>query len=59
MTCIGNSGPLPEPVAEAIEKVRHATERGPQLDERPLDCLTEAWDINFVVVVVVVVRATW
>jgi len=21
MTCIGNSGPLPEPVAEAIEKV--------------------------------------
>ena len=22
MTCIGNSGPLPEPVSEAIEKVR-------------------------------------
>jgi Aconitase A len=23
MTCIGNSGPLPEPMVEAIEKVRH------------------------------------
>ena len=27
MTCIGNSGPLPEPVSDAIEKVRRPAGR--------------------------------